>query len=565
MLAAALDYAVAGLPVLPLDGKVPRNHGGLTNATTDVAVVADWWRRWPTANIGIRTGAASGYVVLDVDVPAGLRSLKQHGEPTTAAVLTGSGGYHHWFKYPGRDVRNSAGRLGEGLDVRGDGGYVVAPPSVHASGRSYKWLRRLEQAEECPDWLLDDTDKRNGNAPPVDDVIPRGRRDDTLASLAGTMRRRGMGEAEILAALQVVNRERCRPPLPDRDVERIARSVATKKPEQRDVEPFELSVQTARALCALPDPPGSDELLGPLLVRGQRVILGGHTGEGKTTLALQILRAVVCGEQLLDWHGSGNLRALVIDAEQGLKTIKRRLREAGLADSDQVDYVRVPDGLELDSDERHVAEVERVLTVGGYALVICDPLYKLHAGDSNAEREAVDLMRRFDAWRERLRFALLLPVHCRKPVPGTKFSIHDLFGSSAYVRGAEVVLGLQRVRDGYSKLHFLKDRDGDLPIGTAWGLLFDREHGFERDPDDGKREPTAAEQVRELLEESPWMTKEQLIESTGKKLRTIEGALRELDAVAERRGGSTGPNVYALPDTVDSQSPRIRLAIDDET
>jgi hypothetical protein len=72
----------------------------------------------------------------------------------------------------------------------------------------------------------------------------------------------------------------------------------------------------------------------------------------------------------------------------------------------------------------------------------------------------------------------LLPVHCRKPVPGMKFSVHDLFGSSAYVRGAEVVLGLRRVSDGYAKLHFLKDRDGDLPISTAWGLLFDQEEGF---------------------------------------------------------------------------------------
>ncbi len=170
-------------------------------------------------------------------------------------------------------------------------------------------------------------------------------------------------------------------------------------------------------------------------------------------------------------------------------------------------------------------------------------------------------MRRFDAWRERLRFALLLPVHCRKPVPGTKFSIHDLFGSSAYVRGAEVVLGLQRVRDGYSRLHFLKDRDGDLPIGTAWGLLFDREQGYQRDRDDGKREPTAAEQVRELLEESPWMTKDQLAEATGKKPRTVEGALRELDAISERRGGSTGPNVYALP----APSTRSCLAVNSQS
>lgn len=161
-------------------------------------------------------------------------------------------------------------------------------------------------------------------------------------------------------------------------------------------------------------------------------------------------------------------------------------------------------------------------------MVVADPLYKLHQGDSNDEREAVDLMRRFDGWRERFRFALVLPVHCRKPVPGTKFSIHDLFGSSAYVRGAEVVLGLQRVSDGYAKLHFLKDRDGDLPIGVAWGLLFDREEGFRRDPKDGEPRETALDKVRELLTVDPTLTPKQLEQASGYKERTIRDALRKL-------------------------------------
>ena len=246
------------------------------------------------------------------------------------------------------------------------------------------------------------------------------------------------------------------------------------------------------------------QLLGPLLLRGQRLVLGAHTGEGKTSMALQIVRALTMQGEFLDWQGSGG-RVLVLDAEQGLRTVKRRLREVGLHESDDVDYVRVPDGLALDSDTRHVAEAEQTLERGNYTLVVADPLYKLHTGDSNDEREAVDLMRRFDGWRERFGFALLLPVHCRKPVPGMKFSIHDLFGSSAYVRGAEVVLGLRRVSDGYAKLHFLKDRDGDLPISTAWGLLFDQEEGFRRDPNDGVVRDLR-EELLELLADGDWRT-----------------------------------------------------------
>jgi AAA domain len=265
-----------------------------------------------------------------------------------------------------------------------------------------------------------------------------------------------------------------------------------------------LEVRSAREVCGLPDPPEHEHLLGPLLLRGQRLVLGAHTGEGKTSMALQIVRSLTEKTEFLDWRGGGG-RVLVLDAEQGLRTVKRRLREVGLHESDDVDYVRVPDGLALDSDERHVAEVEQALEQGGYTLVVADPLYKLHTGDSNDEREAVDLMRRFDGWRERFGFALLLPVHCRKPVPGMKFSIHDLFGSSAYVRGAEVVLGLRRVNDGYAKLHFLKDRDGDLPIGAAWGLLFDQGEGFRRDPSDGVVRDLR-EELLELLADGEWWT-----------------------------------------------------------
>jgi AAA domain-containing protein len=295
-----------------------------------------------------------------------------------------------------------------------------------------------------------------------------------------------------------------------------------------------LEVITARDLCRLPDPPASDELLGNLIVRRQRTVIGADTGAGKTTFMLEMLGGIVTRKQILGFSGAGG-RALVIDAEQGLKTIKRRLRETGLADSELVDYIRVPDGLSLDSDEAEAAAVEQRLAEGEYVVVLADPLYKLHRGDSNGEREAVDLMRRFDGWRERYGFALILNVHIRKPPVGAKFSMHEFFGSSAYLRGAEVVLGLQRIRDGYSRLHFFKDREGDLPVGSAWGLLFDRENGYRRDPEDEKPKQTTADQVRELLEGQPGMTVAQLVEETGKAERTVRSALKEIGADSGKR------------------------------
>jgi hypothetical protein len=240
LLAAALDYAARGLLVFPCRGKVPLTAHGFQEATTDPGVIAEWWRQAADANVAVRTGAESGVTVLDIDAEhGGFGSLaeleRKHGKlPKTARVLTGGGGQHIYFFHPvGRELRNSAGRLGAGLDVRGDGGYVIAPPSVHDSGRPYKWMRPLERGlADCPPWLLDDADKRrNGTAPKVEGLIPAGQRNDALASLAGTMRRRGMSEAAILAALREENR-RCEPPLDDDELARIAGSVARYAPAE---------------------------------------------------------------------------------------------------------------------------------------------------------------------------------------------------------------------------------------------------------------------------------------------------------------------------------------------
>ena len=218
----------ACLPVFPCNGKLPRTEHGFHDASTDTDTVISWWQRWPDANIGIATGARSGLVVLDVDVQhGGQGTLNERGKlPEAPEVLTGGGGKHIYFVHPGGEVRYSAGKLGPGLDVRGDGGYMVAPPSVHENGRAYKWLRELGSPPPLPAWLLEEAEQRpNGPAPPVESVIPQGKRRGELLSLAGTLRRRGLGGDEILAALTAVNEPRCRPPLERQELEELAQDV----------------------------------------------------------------------------------------------------------------------------------------------------------------------------------------------------------------------------------------------------------------------------------------------------------------------------------------------------
>lgn len=158
MLEAALIYAAQGLRVVPCHPKGKRAIiNDWTNlASTDPNQIREWFTRWPTANIGIATGVQSGLLVLDVDVSDGkdgMASLakleKEIGPlPRTAVVRTGSGGLHiHLQLDPSHpEIRNSAGKLGNGLDVRAEGGVVIVPPSIHANGTAYEWTDADENA-----------------------------------------------------------------------------------------------------------------------------------------------------------------------------------------------------------------------------------------------------------------------------------------------------------------------------------------------------------------------------------------------------------------------------------
>src|SRR5262245_8148284 len=176
----ALTYAARGWAVLPLwwprgrrcacgrpdcanVGKHPLGSlvpHGLDQATADQVLIRRWWAACPEANLGLVTGAVRGLVVDDVDGEEGVASLRslvdRHARFQAAWARTGSGGWHGYLDHPGQEVPNSAGRLGPKLDVRGDGGYVVAPPSLHASGRRYRWLHGLpDQLPAVPGWMVE--------------------------------------------------------------------------------------------------------------------------------------------------------------------------------------------------------------------------------------------------------------------------------------------------------------------------------------------------------------------------------------------------------------------------
>lgn len=243
MHAAALQLAQRGLAVFPCQprGKEPACDTGLHAATTDVERIDRWWNAFPELNIGIATGTASGIFVLDIDGEDGEGSLvkleAEHGAlPPTVEAITGKG-RHIYFRTK-RKIGNSVGQLGVGLDIRGDGGYVIAPPSIHPSGRPYTWsVDTARDFAAAPDWLIamiGAAKGSNGKAgKPLEhwhkvltEPIRNGERNATLASIAGKLVHYGVRDLVLLYDLVMcVNLARCEQPLSPVEVETIVISV----------------------------------------------------------------------------------------------------------------------------------------------------------------------------------------------------------------------------------------------------------------------------------------------------------------------------------------------------
>lgn len=232
-LAAALELAGRGFSVFPLihNSKKPLTPNGFKNATRDSAQIEKWWAANPQANIGVATGQDSGLSVVDVDVKNGAKgaeSIKQLPLPPTLTVRTPTGGWHLYYRY--RTKLPSRNSFLPGIDIKSDGGYVVAPGSV-IDGKSYEWVDSTHPMEEIPRYVQDRLAAHPRLPEPEDEeAIREPGRNNRLTQMAGAMRRQGMSESEILAALRNVNKHRCSPPLPEEEVERVAKSVARYAP-----------------------------------------------------------------------------------------------------------------------------------------------------------------------------------------------------------------------------------------------------------------------------------------------------------------------------------------------
>ena len=548
VLEAALSYARRGWRVLPVveGGKVPATLHGVKDATDNEDKIRAWFgtERGSRLNIGIACGKDSGIVVFDIDPRNGGDHSwdfweQYHGAtPAGPMAYTAGGGAHYVAEYaPG--VRST--KLADGIDLLSDGRYFVAYPS-QIEGRQYFWEDSsrpipIEDDDQTvapftipPAWLASVTANRKENGPGgiAPDGLIRGNRNAGLTALAGAMRRYGMSEAEILAALNVANEARCEVPLPASEVRSIAASIARYEPEgdvaahvalgDEAVEELLAASQAARhdyyltrATAFLQQPSPIEWAIQGWIPLSGTTMVYGESAAGKTFLTLDIACSVASDG--VDWCGLRTRHGVAVYlAGEGNFGLRQRIAAwATKHGVTNLDRMLVSNrALDLD-DPDAVAQVLRAvsdLTNEQVTLCVIDTVNNHMAGDENS---AKDVRALFGAVNT-VAAALGCPVILNHHVGNSQEARNRARGSSAFKasldssilvtnkRGA-ITVSCAKMKDGpapeplYGRIESVelpwRDDDGVAITGAVWSQTAEPEET----PDEEAQE--RREQARE--------------------------------------------------------------------
>jgi len=464
-------------------------------------------RRWieiPDANIALVMG--NGMFALDLDGIGAERLLEERGIilPPSAPRSRTAKGFHVILASP-RPVPNRIRLLGDparGIDVRGDGGLIVVPPSIHPSGVAYEWVTPLVMLPPAaPEALLaliaNAAGPTSSRVPTGDWVldalqgVDEGARDATCTRLAGLLLGRGLYPEVVVEMLAATFAPRCNPPFPRADVVKCVESIAKRESPWR--EPQREPVAAIDALDLLEASfPDRSPLIQGVIEQGTVTVLGGAPKTTKSLLVQEMALAMVTGTK---WEQMATARArvLIIQSEMPARKVKERLiallRETGLAlDRGQLMYVN-DRSLRLDTEEgqaRIVDHIERVRP----DLLVCDPLARMMTGDENSGQAMNTVIAFLDSLVQSYGIAVLLVHHTGKsaqlPAGGA-----SLRGHSALWAAADTILMLKR-KAGERVLTFEQRYAAPRPPLTLRPLS--------RQPPDSPSAASVSEKVRTAAE-----------------------------------------------------------------
>jgi|GEM_PF-1608589 len=540
LLDAALAFAAQGVAVFPCKPgeKVPACAHGCKDATTDPEQIRAWWTRNPDFNVAIATGSASKMAVADLDVKDGangldsLLTLEPHPLPTVCA-WTPHDGCHRYHLMNGEPVRNRANVV-PGVDVRGEGGYVLAPPSV-VDGKPYRWhtgaaLGELELAP-VPEWMLEPKRQERQAVPPRTTRIGEttrygraaldrelaalrsaqvGERNETLNrcafALSGLVKGGEIDPSdagELRATALAVGLE-------PKEVEKTLRSAydaadsrcaPRRHVADRHGDTARDNVAAAGAPDAAPgperdkpievvqwhalEPLATNWLIGGVVPESACVVCGAEMKTGKTWFLLELALALAGGAKVLDrWDAGRRGKTLIVSPEGTQNGLVRRLHGLcwghGLKPDEVGPLTPVwPERLDL-ANEQSVARLVRGIIELEPDMLIIDPLVTATGGvdenDAGAMQAALNKVR--DLQRYRPSMAILVAHHVNKGGDGKQSLWHRLRGSSALGAWADGLIALQRSSDDPDATRRVDiwHRDDPSPEPCGFDLGFQQSH-----------------------------------------------------------------------------------------
>lgn len=497
MMGEALKYAGLGMAVFPLlpRSKEPATKHGFKDASRDMDQVKTWWSENPEYNIGIATGAVSdGLVVIDIDKhnSDGFLSLsgweaENSALPATARCITGSGGLHYYYIDRQNQYRNAQDLL-PGIDVRGDGGYVVAPPSIHPDGTPYQWdrtgLNKPAMATDTVRQFLKSRKKKEITADYSDVLtalnsqkITEGRRTGTLVSLLGKLVDMGITPDTIKDAVRSENELRCVPPLTEIELEKTIFPALTRGwiPEHPYVEDHTddfSPLPNPMALGAvLQEPPQlAPVLIEGILRQGHKASLTGPSKAGKSFALMELAIAIAEGRT---WFGRQCVQGKVLyinmeidDAScynRFLKIYQAHGWTVNGLPTETADNIHVwglrGKSMPLDKLVPHIIQRAKGQD---YKLIIIDPLYKVLDGDENSNSDVSRMVTLFDKITDQTGASIIYAHHFAKGAGGNKDVIDRGSGAGAFARDPDCIITMTQIDqpDEVNQVH------------TAWRVEF---------------------------------------------------------------------------------------------
>ena len=463
-LIAALKYAEKGWSVIPLCTPIDAEHciqhsncksPGKTslvnwaqyqNERASPEQIKKWFELYPNANVGVITGAISNMVVVDIDTVDKVDCYL----PSTATSKTGGGGKHCFYRHPGKNVKTRA-RIIPNVDIRGDGGYVAMPPSLHKSGNCYEWIVSPEESDfaDLPEWVLLENENKSNTTTDwehlVNNEIPNGVRNQTNAQLTGKLLSHlplELWEAGWLT-LKAINQSKGNPPLSEKELRTIFDSISEREAKKRASNlPTEVREIRAISLSELINTEFKNPqwLVDRLIPHEAVTILSGAPATYKTFLTLEIALKVAGGEKVFGEFQAIQSPVLIIDEENHARILKDRAKLLS-RNLDLPIFIASKNSFQL--GEKSTQKVIEYAKSKNARLVIFDSFICIHDADENIASEMRTVMKYLKEIASQ-GISVIVIHHHRKKGKEKGNASQDIRGSSDIVAQVDCHLAVDR-------------------------------------------------------------------------------------------------------------------------